>query len=42
MSKETVGLTKEENRRALVLATAGPGGPARRSRYRYLTNTHTV
>jgi transposase len=26
MSKETVGLTKEENRRALVLATAGPGG----------------
>ena len=26
MSRETVGLTKEENRRALVLATAGPGG----------------
>ena len=26
MSRETVGLTKEENRRALVLATAGLGG----------------
>jgi transposase len=26
MSRETVGLTKKENHRALVLATAGPGG----------------
>ena len=26
MSRETVGLTREENRRALVLATAVPGG----------------
>jgi transposase len=26
MSRETIGLTKKENRRAVVLATAGPGG----------------
>jgi transposase len=26
MSRETIGLTRKENRRALVVATAGPGG----------------